>query len=319
MKKDIDEIARAHGAETIITPFTPNAIDEYFRTTVRFGLGWDSAWIYTSVKTAAGQRYALCRGYEKASSSLFMSSKLLEDTRSVSPRLYKRLYIGPSTFDKVPDKEMIRIKSFPSKHNFQIDLEVNHFHWQEENGEVDLFFEALGPACRILSPGGRIKEDGYYTSELCTVTGTVLGEAVTGFGGLDQSWLPHGIAWGQCKTYLYLESYWFVWANRYADGSTDYGIAGHGPGNWSLAFYVKDGQPHVSNDNEFQIKYAEEGFPLEVDCRMGSRRFKWTCDCRLNEVKGHVLWINGQMINREIEDLPVESYSTFEYRPFGDF
>ena len=35
MKKDIDEIAKAHGAETIITPFTPNVINEYFRTTIR--------------------------------------------------------------------------------------------------------------------------------------------------------------------------------------------------------------------------------------------------------------------------------------------
>ena len=319
MKKDIDEIAKAHGTETIVTSFTPKSIEDYFRTTTRFGLGWDSAWVYAIVKTSGGQRYAFCRGYEKASSNLFYSCKLLGDTRSVSPRLHKRLYIGPGTFEKIPDKEMARVQSYPSKHNFQIDLEVNRFHWQEENGEVDLHFEALGPACRFLGPGARIKEDVFYTSELSTVSGTVLGETVTGFGGIDQSWLPHGIAWAQSKTHLYFESNWFVWANRYADGSTDYGVAGCGPGNWSLAFYVKDGQPYITNDVEFQAKYAEEGYPREVDCRMGSKRFKWTCDCRMNEIKGFILWVSGRMINREEEELPIETFSQFEFRPHGAF
>jgi hypothetical protein len=214
---------------------------------------------------------------------------------------------------------MVQVKSYPSKHNFEINIEVNRFQWQEENGEVDLYFEALGPACRFLGPGGKINEELYYTSELCSVSGKVLGEEVSGFGGLDQSWLPHGIAWSQSKTYLYFESYWFTWANRYADGSTDYGIAGHGPGDWNLAFYVKDGQSYVSGDNEFKTKYAEEGYPLEVDIRLGSQRFKWTCDCRLNEIKGHVLWVNGQMINTSEKNLPIKSYSTFEFRPHGEF
>jgi hypothetical protein len=52
---------------------------------------------------------------------------------------------------------------------------------------------------------------------------------------------------------------------------------------------------------------------------MGSKKFKWTCDCRLNEIKGFVLWVSGQMVNLEEKELPVESFSQFEFRPHGQF
>ena len=271
----VDDIAMAHGTETIISSFNP-VIEDYLRTTTRLGLGWDSAWIYAIVKTASGQRYSLTRGYEKASASMFMSCKMLDDTSEVSPRLFKRLYMGPILNQRIPDHDMVVVQSYPSKHNFKVEIKPNRYHWQEENGEVDLHLEALGPACRIISPGGRINEEMYYTSELCSVKGSIMGEEVTGFGGMDQSWLPHGIAWTQSKTYLYMESYWLVWANRYEDGTTDYGIAGCGPGGWNLSFYVRDGQPVFSNDNEFKVEYADAGYSTEMDIRLGANRFKWT-------------------------------------------
>ncbi len=319
MKRNLDETAKAYGTDTIISSFTPQSIEEYSRTTTRFGLGWDSAWIYCSLTSAGGQKYALMRGYEKTSSSLFMTNRLLEDTRGVSPRMYKSLYIGPSFFDQVPGQKTLRVKSYPSKHNFQIDLEAGRFHHQEENGNIDLFFESLGPACRFLIPGARIKEDLYYTSELCSVKGKVEGEEVTGFGGLDQAWLPHGIGWAQSKCYLYFEEYWLVWANLYADGSVDYGIAGYGPGGWSLGYYVRDGRPYPSNDNSYKMEYADEGYPLKAEFKLGSNEFKWSCNCRLNEVKGHVLHVNGQMMNTAVKEKPVDGFSWIEFRPHGAF
>ncbi len=43
---------------------------------------------------------------------------------------------------------MIELKSYPAKNNFKIELEVNRFHWEEENGEIALHFNALGPGFR---------------------------------------------------------------------------------------------------------------------------------------------------------------------------
>ncbi len=319
MKPDINEKAKAYGTDTIISSYRPQSLEEYFRTTTRFGLGWDSAWIYCSVTSANGQKYAFMRGYEKTSSSVFMSSRLLEDTSAVSPRLYKRLYMGPTFFDRVPGEEKARVTSYPSKHNFQIEIAPGKFHHVEENGKIDFLFETLGPACRFLIPGAKIKEDLYYTSELCRVKGKVEGEEVIGFGGLDQAWLPHGIGWAQSKCYLYFEEYWLVWANRYADGSVDYGIAGYGPGDWSLGYYVKDGQSSMSTDNDFTMEYAAEGYPSKAEFRLGPNKFKWSCDCRLNEVKGHVLHVNGRMANTAKKEQPVDGFSWIEFRPHGVF
>ncbi|HQP31323.1 MAG TPA: hypothetical protein PLB81_08340 [Deltaproteobacteria bacterium] len=314
----IDDIAAAYGTQTIITPFTP-VIEDYLRTTVRCGLGWDAAWFYAIVQTKKGKRYGLTRGYEKASSSNFMSCNMLDDPSEISPRLFKRMYVGFCFHEKVKDKDMVIAQSAPSKHHFKVVIEPQRFHWQEENGEVDLHLTALGPAMRLFSPGGKINEETYYTSELCAVTGTVMGEEVSGFGGMDQAWLPHGIAWTQCKTYLYHESYWLVFANRYEDETTDYGIVGCGPGGWNLSYYVQNGVPVTSHDNEFRNTYAEAGYPSELDIRLGANHFKWTADCRLNEIKGHVQWMSGRMINLGEKKVPIASYSQFEYRPFGQF
>jgi len=96
MKKTRDEIAKEVGKEVIGVPFIPDSIDDYFRTTEKFGLTWDSCWISGEVVATNGKRYAFCRGYEKASTNLILSQNLvLDDLSQQSSKLYKRLYMGP--------------------------------------------------------------------------------------------------------------------------------------------------------------------------------------------------------------------------------
>lgn len=314
MNKTRDETAREVGTEVIGAPFTPTSIDEYYRETMRFGLTWDQAWLAGEVVTEDGKRYAFCRGYEKASTNLMLSQKLNPDLSKTSEKLYKHLYMGPMHFDKVEGKEMIVLKSYPAKNNFKIELEVNRFHWVEENGEIDLYFKALGPAFRWVSPAGKTNEELYYLAEYCEITGTVLGEAVTGFGSLEHDWLPPGIGWTQGKVYKYLQDFWVVFANRYEDGSVEYGLCQYGAGNWTAGFFVEDKNPYVSMDNEFKMDWAEEGYPREGAFRMGPHKFKWIVKSRLFEIKGNVIWATGQMINQARKDLPVHSYSWIEFR-----
>ena len=156
----------------------------------------------------------------------------------------------------------------------------------------------------------------YYTSEQHKVSGTILGEAVSGFGGLDQCWLPAGVTWFQSKTFLNLYDYWFYWANRYADGSTDYGLAFHGPGNSNLCFYGDEGKASVSTETEveFNIRWAAEGYPEEINIKTGSHQFRWTCDSRATPMPQEALgWTTGRVINLSKKDLPVEGNSNIEY------
>ncbi|MFC1822182.1 hypothetical protein ACFL9T_05710 [Thermodesulfobacteriota bacterium] len=321
MTKNSEELAKEYGIEVYTTSFTPDSLDDYSRTSNRFGLVWDQAWAYTTVTSVSGQRYAFIRGYEKAVTGMTMSSKLTEDMNMVSPRTFDHLYIGPVYFDLVEEKEMFRIKSWPARNNFQFDVAVNRMHWQEENGELDLHWEALGPACRILTPGAKIQEDMFYTSEICEVKGTVHGEEVSGFGGFDQCWLPPGIGWTQGKIYTYVQNYWIPWANRYADGSIEYGVTTFGAGDWSVGFFVENGKPYISNDNEINMTWGDyEGdrVPLNADVRHGQHHFKWTAGSRVSKIKGNMKWVDSKMINKARKDEPVETFSWNEYRTAQD-
>jgi hypothetical protein len=155
----------------------------------------------------------------------------------------------------------------------------------------------------------------YYTSELCRVRGTVFGEAVSGFGGLDQAWMPMGMSYFQGIVYRCLHSYWFYWANRYADGSFDYGIAFRGPGDWNLCFYVDNGKTYVSTENESKRTWAAEGYPSQVDFKTPTHQFRFTCNSRTTPMpEFHVQWTTGHVINLAKKEKPIEGTCTVEYR-----
>ena len=158
MKKTWEEIAEEYGSQMIAKTFTPR-LEDYFRTTRKFGLAWDSAWISATVSAGNGQKYNLCRGWEKTTSILIKTSRLQEDLSGVSPRLFKHLFVGASSFELLEDKKLIQINSFPARHKFKIEIEVNRFLWQEDDGELDLIYEPLGPALWFFNPGAKIKED----------------------------------------------------------------------------------------------------------------------------------------------------------------
>ncbi len=312
MKKTNEELFRDLGKEVIVTPFTSNSICDYFKTTQKFGTVWDEGWLSASVKSASGQRFGFVRGYEKTSSNVILSFKMRDDLLTVSTKLFDKLYAGKIIFERVDGQEAAIVKSYPSKkHNFQIELNPHKIHWQEENGEIDLHYESLGPALSWYVPSGRIPEELYYTAESFRITGKVRGEDVIGYGSLDQSFITPGIDWFASKGFLFFEETWLIWANRYPDGSTDYGIVIWGPENWNVCFYVDGGQAYAPKNNTIDVKWAEEGYPLKVDVTMDNNKFQfqWNCERRILEVKGLALWGNGQMINLAKKDKPVEGYA----------
>ncbi len=315
MNKSKNDLAKDYGGKTFADSFTPT-LEDYFRTTVRYGLAWDFAWFYATVTTAQGKIYNFCRGYEKTNSTLAMNTMLTNDPSAGAEPLFKRLFIGMILFEQLKDQEMITVRSIPAKHNFQFNIEPGRFHWQEENGELDLQMRTLGPALWFFTPGAKIKEDVYYTSELCRVTGTVMGEAVSGFGGLDQTWMPIGMGYIHGKLYKYLEESWISWANSYADGTYEYGVCFTGFDQWSCVFYCKNGEsPYVATkQNDFSIQWTGDGVPQEVLIQSGPHHFKWTADARATELKEHMQWATGRMINLARNDTPVKSFSTNEYR-----
>ncbi|HQP29721.1 MAG TPA: hypothetical protein PLB81_00215 [Deltaproteobacteria bacterium] len=314
LKYSNQSLFQDYGREVIVTPFVPGSIDDYFRTTSRQGLLWDEGWLSASLQSASGKRYGLVRGYEKTHSNIIISFTMRDDLAGVSTRLFKKLYTGKIAFDRIDGKDAAIVKSYPARHSFEIQLGVHKIHWREEGGVVDLEFESLGPALSYYFPGVRIKEGLYYTAEVFRCTGTIRGERVSGYGSLDQAWLPRGMDWFQSKGFLFFEDLWLVWANRYRDGSTDYGVVISGPENWNVCFAVDGTEVTAPTENAVAVTWAPQGYPARVDVTMdhGQRQFQWHCQRRILEVKGMALWANGQMVNLARKEPPVEGYAWVE-------
>jgi hypothetical protein len=320
MEKTRNEYALEYGTATMARAFTPS-LEDYWRITPMLGMIWDSGWPYARVTDKNGQSYFLCREYQKTCTNFNYVSKLQKGLESVSPSLFTRPYIGAITFEQPEPGGVIQVKSndMPGMQSkFQFEIEANHFHWLDvdgEGGKIDLQFDALGPALQFVTLGGKIRQDMYYTSEICKVSGTILGEEVSGFGGLDQAWMPPGMSYLQGKTYHYLETYWIYFANRYADGSVDYGVLIHGAGNWNMSFYVDKGKSYISTENEFQRTWGDGGYPAEVNTKTPTHHLRFTCDSRTAPMpEFHVQWTTGKVINLAKKELPVESVSNIEYR-----
>jgi hypothetical protein len=320
LKQSKDDIIKEYGVAPMVEAFTPRSLDDHSRTSTRFNLVWDQAWLYVIVADAAGQKYILIRGYEKALTGMWLTSKLNADIQQVSPRIFKEQYRGPISFDLDVETQTARIKSWPSKHNFQIELGVDQGHWWEENGALDLHFKSLGPAMRIIDPGNGAHEGLVYTSEMFELKGTLNGEAVSGLGGLDQAWLPPGVGWTQCMTYKYIQKIWIPWATRYDDGTVEYGVNSSGEGDWHWGFYVKDGQAYLSKENIMDIQWGDVGgaeIPVAVDVRYGDHRFQWLPDGRADIIKGNMNWVSGKMVNTAKTAAPVETFAWNEFRARG--
>ncbi len=317
MNQSNDDIIKEYGVAPTIEAFTPSSLDDHARTSTRSGLVWDQAWLYTIVASADGQKYVLIRGWEKALTGMWLSSKLDSDIKKVSPRVFKSLYSGPINFDLDESSEMARIKSWPSKHGFQVDLYTDRIEWQEEKGALDLQWKTLGPAMRLSDLGGESHEGLVYTSEMFEVKGTLNGVAVSGLGGLDQAWLPPGIGWTQCKTYTHIQGVWIPWATRYDDGSVEYGVNAAGAGDWRWAFWVRNGEAYINASNSVEMTFGDAGgaqIPLEADVRHGDHRFRWIADGRADIIKGNMNWVSGKMINLATTASPVETFAWNEFR-----
>ena len=318
LKQTDEEIYKMYGRAPEIEVFTPSSIADYARTTVRSGLVWDMAMLYVTLNDSKGQKYTLNRGWEKTMSGLWLSSKLDPDLSKASPRIFKRQFTGSISFDVDHEEQKIKIRSWPSKHNFRIDIEVGKIHWEEENGAVNLDLKPVGPG---FLHSDLDELDGFegmeVTCEVFEVTGTINGEKVTGYGGLDNTWLVPGVGFSQCKIYTHIQTMWSVWATRYDDGSLEYGAFGTGPGNWRWGFYVEDGKPMVGQEFTIDAKWGEADgvkVPVEVDFKYGDHDFKWNPNGRLSLLKGNLNRVSGEMINTRRTAKPVETFSWIEFR-----
>jgi len=289
-----------YGSKVLAEAFRPT-LPYYFRTHTPHGLVYQFSCLWCGIEDEEGNRYACMREWKTEYSMNVLVSKLDTDPNVVSSRIYKRLHMGMISFEKDDEQQRIRVSPWLGSQAFLVDIRPQHFQWREADGELELDFTALGPALKYLCPGE--KEDLFYTSEFCRVTGVLQGKKVTGFGGIDHSFGSPGIGWLHSKVYRLLEKYWIVWANRYQDGSIEYGICVDGEADFNLGFIVRDGAPKIS-DCSIKMENFEDGFPKRAGVVLGDERWGFETTARVSKLKGFMQWANGEM-NREGEERTV--------------
>ncbi len=282
------------GTQTLVRAFVPES-RVYWRTYRPHGLAHQSTWVWACVCDEQGQQYAITREFKVEASTLAVISKLERGVERDSPRLYANLYLGIVEHDIDPASGRVSVRSYPSKGalGFSVEIEPQRYRHSEAGGEVELEYRALGPALEYYCPGEL--EDGLYASELCSVEGTVRGARVRGFGGMDIAWGPPGIGWTQGKIYRLLEEYWVVFANEFADGGLEYGVAVDGAADFSVGFLVRDGYVVHAGRAEIQMERDAGGFPRQARIALGADRYEFRTAARVAQIKGLMQWASGEM------------------------
>ncbi|MFQ5665567.1 MAG: hypothetical protein ACE5I7_03965 [Candidatus Binatia bacterium] len=307
-----DAVDQRWGARTIVRAFTPGP-ETYHRTYRPHGLTHQSTWVWSCVADESGQQYAITREFKVEASTLAVVSKIEGGTGRDSPRLYDNLYLGILVHDIEPDTGRVRVSSYPSKGSlpFAVDIEPQRYHHIEAGGEVELHFNALGPAMEYFCPGEL--EDGLYASEFCAVEGVLQGRLVRGFGGMDIAWGPPGVGWTQSKIYRLLEEYWVVFVNEFDDGGREYGVAVDGTGEFSVGFLVRNGMVRHVGGAEIAMGRSADGFPTGAAITLGTEHYRFTTTARVAQIKGFMQWAHGEVVGADGPTRTRRRFAWIEY------
>jgi hypothetical protein len=116
-----------------------------------------------------------------------------------------------------------------------------------------------GPGFQFYAPAR--DEPLFYTTQVYWVTGHVLGKEVEGFIGLDHGYFLAGMEWKEYRYFRDLEVSWEVFANRFVDGTVEYGVIVAGRQGWSGAATFDGGKLVASTDRlGASFDLDDEGF-----------------------------------------------------------
>jgi hypothetical protein len=193
-----------------------------------------------------------------------------EDGLHIDPACF-RAASGGKVVRKLEDGIDLYVGSqHPGGPGFTVELGPERVRWEESGGLVRLEGTLAGPGFHVYTPwpGGAA----YYTSLAYRAEGQILGEEVTGFVGMDQSYLPHGVDWNESPIWNRLQGAWIVFANEYEDGSIEWGHISHGAERFSFAT-IGDGSgallsdtTRVSSTIEFSTPAREFVDRIVYDC-----------------------------------------------------
>lgn len=109
-----------------------------------------------------------------------------------------------------------------------------------------------------------------YASQVYWVKGTVLGEACEGPIFFDHLYFQDGVEWKEYRWYKDIQVSWNVFANKYEDGSVEFGHIVRGRQQWSVGAIVQgDEELSMCTDLGGDFVLDDEGYVVAADYDCG--------------------------------------------------
>jgi hypothetical protein len=308
------------GSKPEVRAFAPT-LDDFGRRAGTFdGLGFRTGWLWAGVTGADGRRYALLRAHEAGCTYNYYGLEIAPDiwsdpgVRQATFPGVDGLYYGGLRYEL--DGDAYTLTSTNRLYRpVSASFAPGEYRWVEQDW-CDLTMTPMGAAMRYRCPGP--PDDFGYTSQLCRIEGTVDGQAVQGFGGLDRYYGEHGVAWAQSKGFTLLEEFWWVWAGEHDDGRQEHGVAVTGPGEFRIGFFHRDGEEPVAvSELDAEVEWAEQDgkrLPVGATLHFGGRTFRYAASGNVT-IPGADLfinWMHGEM-REDGAPVPAQRFSWLEY------
>jgi len=161
--------------------------------------------------------------------------------------------------------------------SFGLHFGVDHYHWTDAGGRIDLRARRLGQVCTFWVPG----QDGYEYPQLMRnhlgkIEGTIDGVPVEGLFMLDFIYSRPDALWNEMGMLSKLHNLWMNWLVEYDDGTLEGGYAWRGrPGTgFAAAHHFVDGASVARSDPRIDTVATERGTIREMTVRMGDLTLK---------------------------------------------
>ena len=314
------EEAKGSGGDELgskLRPYTntPELEESYRLYQPSHSMAFMVTYMVANVMDNEGHKYNLFREYKGFDTLNMVANRSIPDGVTLAQPLFQpgETYLGKANNDMVDD-QTFKVQPYLADPNlFSVVRGAQWAKWRDLSGRFELEYQALGPALEYYCPGRA--EDTMYRSEPYSITGTLDGKDVHGYGVIDTSWGTPGIAWEQSKIFRYLEEVWLVWCNVFEDGTKECGVFMDGVDKFGCGYFNRNGETMVAGQKKSEILWTPDGFLQGANFAVGDLPFVFTMDARIVAVPNFLNWASGSVRIAGDTRTPVESYAWLEFLP----
>lgn len=193
----------------------------------------------------------------------------------------------------------------------RIERDGDGMHWFDASGRWQLYGRNVSDVVTIhVPPQDGVAQDVYYRHELLWATGTVNGEAVSGYLHQDFAYGPPGMIYPELAIARHLQGMWVSWLHEYADGTLGGGCFWQGRQGTTFGpgYQFKDGLTTAHDDIRAEPTFDGSGRLVALDAFVGSDVYSFGF-----HTAGSPIHYFGRLTHSSSGKAPARSWCWVEY------